>query len=115
MGDALKQKLKKSKADLDEKEKEINKLKMNNRNFKKEINKLMQSADVQSNKNANHHQQRMEFNNLQKEHNRMVLDVEKKEKVIKKLSNEVNEYKHKLKQRKVASHIRRPQTPLPPT
>merc|ERR1712228_999375 len=113
--DALKQKLKKSKADLDEKEKEINKLKMNNRNFKKEINKLMQSADVQSNKNANHHQQRMEFNNLQKEHNRMVLDVEKKEKVIKKLSNEVNEYKHKLKQRKNVSNIRRPQTALPPT
>merc|ERR1719273_2997789 len=45
----------------------------------------------------------------------MMLDIEKKEKVIKKLSNEVNEYKHKLKQRKVASHIRRPQTALPPT
>merc|ERR1712176_1519675 len=35
--DALKQKLKKSKSELDEREKEINKLKMNNRNFKKEI------------------------------------------------------------------------------
>merc|ERR1712204_86244 len=37
---ALKQKLKKSKADLETKEKEINKLKMNNRNFQKEISKL---------------------------------------------------------------------------
>merc|ERR1712228_750565 len=113
--DASKQKLKKSKADLVEKDKEINKLKMNNRNFKNEINKLKQSADALSNKIGNHHQQRMEFNNLQKKHNRMVLDIEKKEKVIKKLSNEVNEYKKKLKQRNNVSNIRRPQAALPPT
>merc|ERR1712129_236586 len=93
---ALKQKLKKSKADLETKEKEINKLKMNNRNFQKEISKLTQSAGAQSSKNANHHQQRIELNNLQKEHNRMLIDNEKKDKQIKKLAHEVQEYKHKM-------------------
>jgi len=125
----LKQKLKRMKRDLEEKEKEINHLRMNNRNCKKEISKLTSSIDAQSSKKANHHQTRMDFSNLQKEHARMMQDVEKKEKQIKKLSNEVMDYKHKLKAQQRAQgastrnangnsnygHIARPRTALPAT
>ena len=93
----LKQKLKKLKKDLQDKDKEINNLKMNNRNYKKEISKLTSSIDNQANKNSNNHQTRMELNNLQKEHSRAIMDNDKKDKMIKKLQSAVNDYKHKLK------------------
>ena len=94
---AMKQKVKRMKKELEDKEKEINHLKMNNRNCKKEISKLTSSMDAVSSKKANHHQTRMDYSNLQKEHSRTLQDIDKKEKQIKKLRDEVHEYKHKLK------------------
>eukprot|EP00484_Ammonia_sp_Unknown_P030939 CAMPEP_0197024310 /NCGR_PEP_ID=MMETSP1384-20130603/4880_1 /TAXON_ID=29189 /ORGANISM="Ammonia sp." /LENGTH=1568 /DNA_ID=CAMNT_0042452673 /DNA_START=34 /DNA_END=4740 /DNA_ORIENTATION=+ len=96
--ESLKQKMKKYKKELEDKEKEIKELKVSTRSYKKEISKLSSSIGVQNNKNVNHQQTRMEYNSLQKEHSRITQEMEKKERIIKKLQGEVNDYKHKYNQ-----------------
>jgi len=101
---ALKLKVKRLRKELEDKEKEVNHLRMNNRICKKEITKLTTSIDAVNSKKANHHQTRVDLGNLQKEHSRVLQDVDKMKKQNKKLANEVLEYKHRLKAKGRASH-----------
>jgi len=88
---AMRQKLKKLKHELQEREKEIQQLKCNNRSHKKEIHKLTTSNTAHNHKQTNHQQTRVEFNQLQKEHQRLVVELDRKDKLVKKLQSEMGD------------------------